>query len=312
MKKLICCLLYGGLILVLTSGLSAQIKDDVSKSFKVNPGGELVIKADLGSIDVKTHSKNSVDVDIRFRRKSRSRRDIEELLEDFDLEMNQNGNDVTIRFERIHDDWDFWNSVGKYLQVKFLITVPTKYDLDLGTRGGSISVDDLEGKVFCKTSGGSLEFGNIKGDIDGNTSGGSINVDGCEGSADVHTSGGSIEIGHVKGNVKARTSGGGIHVDEVMGIIDAVTSGGSVSARITQQPKADCQLRTSGGGITVAMTRDVKVDVDASTSGGRVYTDFPVMVRGELSKRSLRASINGGGPEIYLRTSGGSIHIEEL
>jgi DUF4097 and DUF4098 domain-containing protein YvlB len=116
----------------------------------------------------------------------------------------------------------------------------------------------------------------------------------------------------VKGNVVARTSGGGIHVDDVMGSIDARTSGGSVTARISRQPEDDCRLTTSGGSVTVSLAKDIRVDVDASTSGGRVSTDFPVTLRGEISKRSLRAKINGGGPELYLRTSGGSIHIREM
>jgi len=56
----------------------------------------------------------------------------------------------------------------------------------------------------------------------------------------------------------------------------------------------------------------VKLNLDAKTSGGRVHTDFPVTVRGEISRRMLKAELNGGGPELYLRTSGGSIHIREL
>ena len=54
------------------------------------------------------------------------------------------------------------------------------------------------------------------------------------------------------------------------------------------------------------------VYVNAGTSGGRVRTEFPVTIRGEISKRKLQAKINGGGPELYLRTSGGSIYLNEL
>ena len=100
-------------------------------------------------------------------------------------------------------------------------------------------------------------------------------------------------------------------MNEVMGKIRADTSGGSVKAYISQQPKGDCQLKTSGGSITVYLAEDVAVNVDAGTSGGSIHTDFPVTIQGKISKRELKAQINGGGPELYLHTSGGSIYIKK-
>jgi hypothetical protein len=49
--------------------------------------------------------------------------------------------------------------------------------------------------------------------------------------------------------------------------------------------------------------------VDAKTSGGKVVTEFPVIVQGELKKSVLVGKINGGGPELLLRTSGGNIKL---
>jgi DUF4097 and DUF4098 domain-containing protein YvlB len=96
-----------------------------------------------------------------------------------------------------------------------------------------------------------------------------------------------------------------------MGKIQADTSGGSVKAYISQQPKGDCRLKTSGGSITVYLAEDVAVNVDAETSGGSIHTDFPVTLQGKISKKELKAQINGGGPELYLYTSGGSIYIKK-
>jgi hypothetical protein len=53
------------------------------------------------------------------------------------------------------------------------------------------------------------------------------------------------------------------------------------------------------------------LDVNAKTSGGRVHTDFPVSISGEINKSSMRGRMNGGGPELYLRTSGGSIYLKK-
>jgi len=51
--------------------------------------------------------------------------------------------------------------------------------------------------------------------------------------------------------------------------------------------------------------------VEAGTSGGRIHTDFPVTLKGKIDPRKLQATINGGGPLLYLHTSGGSIYLKK-
>jgi hypothetical protein len=298
-------------ILLTAMPLLGGVDGDIKKSFNVREGGLLTVESDIGSIDVQPGTGSKVNVEIRFETKKGSKKKIQSILDDFDVTFDHSGDDVSVSLEYPRGLRNLWDNVGRYLRVRFYITVPKKYNVDLSTSGGSIKVDDLTGEVISRTSGGSLTFGQIQGPVNGKTSGGSINLEKCEGKVDVRTSGGSITIGEVKGNVTAHTSGGGIKVEEVMGTIDASTSGGSVTARISKQPKSDCRLKTSGGGITVYLNEDVGMNVDARTSGGGVKTDFPVTIKGEIRKNALQAKINGGGPELYLRTSGGSIYLKE-
>jgi len=51
------------------------------------------------------------------------------------------------------------------------------------------------------------------------------------------------------------------------------------------------------------------VNVDASTSVGGVSSDLAI--DGRVTKSSIRGTINGGGPDLYLRSSAGSIRIRE-
>ena len=319
------------LLLILNSlPLYASYRDTIEKSFKVREGGTLTIESDLGSIEVITHKENQVDIEIIREINVSSDREAERILDDLDISFDNRGDDVYIRaeFKRNRDRW--FRNGNRRLRLEFNVIVPEIYNVDLQTSGGSISVDDLEGYVNAKTSGGSLKFGDIKGPVKGTTSGGSIQLTGSEGDSKLNTSGGGITIGDVNGDIEAttsggsiridraegkviaNTSGGGIQVDEVMGDIDAHTSGGSISAYISEQPRGDCSLTTSGGGIIVKLAEDVKAYLDAKTSGGGVQTDFPVTVRGKIKKNELQAAINGGGPRLYLRTSGGSIHIREM
>ncbi|MBN2105103.1 DUF4097 family beta strand repeat protein [bacterium] len=285
-------------------------EERIEKSFQVNAGGTLDVNAEFGSIEIIPQKKNEVNVLIVFKTRTGSSERLKESIRDLDIQIKQSGNDVNVvlQKERTSILGNWW----KKYQVNFEISVPKQYHVKLRTSGGSIAVGDLEGNVWSRTSGGSLKFGGITGEVDGKTSGGSIRLEKCKGPVDVSTSGGSIHIGEVMGEVEAHTSGGGITVDEVQGTVRAHTSGGSVKTKITKQPASDCELRTSGGSIHVTLAENIHVNVDAKTSGGKVYTDFPVTVKGNISGHSLNAQINGGGPMIYLRTSGGGISIEKI
>jgi len=327
MKSILCMLT--SLVFVATAAF-ADIEDTVEKSFKVGDNGHLVVDTRMGSIEVQAIGSGDIKVTVYRKFDTDSKNQMEKILDNLEMDFRQTGNDVFVTVQYQKDADTFFGFGHSRLQLRFVVQVPKVYNVDLKTSGGSISISDLQGKADSRTSGGSLTFGQIQGPVNGKTSGGSITLQGCTGNADVHTSGGSIHIGEVdgpvnattsggsitiekvKGSVLAETSGGGITVEEVMGNINASTSGGSVRATITKQPTSSCDLSTSGGSITVKLAADIKVNVDAGTSGGRVVTDFPVTVQGELKKTQLRGAINGGGPDLILHTSGGSIYINKL
>ncbi|WP_100644141.1 DUF4097 family beta strand repeat-containing protein [Alteromonas facilis] len=193
----------------------------------------------------------------------------------------RNADELDVRFEQTSNgisvygerESSGWGWNGSQIRARFTIVVPESFNIDVNTAGGSIKVEDLVGNVDAKTSGGSISLGDIKGDID------------------VHTSGGSIRVDSVYGDIQAHTSGGSINVD------------------FKQQITQDAKLTTSGGSITAYLPEDIQIDLSASTSGGSVRSEFDV--DGKVTKRSIRGEINGGGPELTLRTSGGSVKIHK-
>jgi len=318
-------------LLFMSSGSShSQIEDRVTRLFQVNPGGQLTFRADLGSIELQATDTDTLKVEVIRKVYTQDREEADKILGNLELTCTQRGNDVSMDIALKKAWFSFAGQRKQRLQLLCLVTVPRKFNVDLRTSGGSVSVDDIEGRVSSKTSGGSLHFGSIKGPVRGATSGGSITLAGCVGTADLRTSGGSISIGEVdgkviantsggsiqidrvRGSVTAKTSGGSITVEEVTGKIEAKTSAGTVTARISGQPKADSQLSTSGGSIIVYLADNIAVDVDAKTSGGRVKAELPVTAQEKAVKNELKAKINGGGPKLLLHTSGGSIYLRRL
>ena len=318
---------------VLFAGMAVADAADnnIKRSFQVVPGGRLTVDSDRGLIEVRTADRDQVDVKIERKVRRIGKWSVEEVLEDFPITFDHSDDGVTIRAKYDGGLLRRWNWERNRLQIKFLITVPQRYNVDLKTAGAGISVGDLEGEVRGQTSGGSLRLGNIEGPVWGRTSGGSIKLEGTQGDADVKTSGGRITIGSVAGAVEAKTSGGSISIDkatggvnaktsggsitveEVMGGINAKTSGGSIKAYISRQPEGDCSLETSGGSVTAYLVEDIGIDVEARTSGGSVSTDVPIttVVQGKVRKNRLQGAINGGGPLLKLRTSGGSIRLRK-
>ncbi|MDX1701858.1 MAG: DUF4097 family beta strand repeat-containing protein [Melioribacteraceae bacterium] len=304
------------LSIFLLSTLSASIEKTEKKSFNVKYGGDLLLDTDIGSIKINTHSSETIDVKIYLKAKTNDEEKAEKIFNAFEIVYDQSGPDLSITAEfKGSSSWFsdlFGGSKWNKLNVRFLVTVPEKYNVDLKTSGGGITVDDLNGLVDAKTSGGGLTFGNISGDINGKTSGGGIVVGECSGDVNVKTSGGGIKIDKCEGSVKASTSGGGITVNEVYGPINASTSGGSVYASIHEQFSEDCSLTTSGGGVTVKIKENINAFLDAKTSGGSVSSEIPVNFTGKTRSSSLKGDINSGGPKLYLRSSGGSIKVEAL
>ena len=307
------------LIAFAATSVFAAAGEPVHRTFNVAPGGTLTIDADVGDIQVTPGGGNTVTVDVTQR--SRTNRFM-------DVTAEQQGNDVIVRGK--FEGGQRWFNRNFNGDAKFVVSVPSRYNVDLSTSGGDIGVGDLQGQARAKTSGGGIKLGAIEGPVNAHTSGGDISVGGARGAADLYTSGGGIDIGDVGGNLQAKTSGGsvevrraggdvfirssggGIEIGDAAGTVNAETSGGSIRARLSSQPRNDSRLSTSGGGITISLAPNFSLDVDAHTSGGDVETDVPVTLLGHQRESALEGKINGGGPKLVLRSSGGDIRIRKL
>ena len=324
MKRIRSAALAAVLGLVSISAAHAAIESPIHRNFNVRPGGTIIIDADIGDIKVTSGSTNA-SIDVVRVAKTFSRSHAEELFKDFDVTFSQEGNDVHVRSRYNHPtSWFHWNMD---FDVHYVVRIPSQYNVDLTTSGGDITVSDLAGQVRVKTSGGDISLGRIGGVVDAHTSGGDVSMAGSHASAmlstsggdikvgdaggllSVKTSGGSIDIRRAEADLKAHTSGGSIDIGDAGGSIDASSSGGSIRARLSRQPHADSKLSTSGGGITVSVAPNMALDIDAHTSGGDVASDVPVTILGKQNDSSLNGKMNGGGPKLVLRSSGGDIRI---
>jgi hypothetical protein len=246
-------------LLLMAGGLQAKT---INKEFNVANGGLLKIETDVGAIDIGTHTKETVLIEVEISGENE---------DDMTVILKNSGDNVSIKgdFDRSGFGWG-----NNHIRVTYKVTLPETYNIDLNTSGGSIEIENLTGKVEAYTSGGSITLEDLQGDV----------------------------------NIK--TSGGSLDLDNIIGRINAKTSGGSIKLKLPKNPTKDSKLKTSGGSITAYLAKDVAVNLTAKTSGGRVSSEFAV--KGDISKRKIEGTINGGGPELVLKTSGGSVRVKEI
>ena len=310
MKKLIPLLTLGAL-LAAPAMLQAKITRTVEKSFTVQPGGTLKVQTAGGDIKVLTGSGNEVKVTAIQRIRASSEAEADELLKDLDLTIEQHADNVTAiaKYGKQRSGWHIGN--WPPVSVSFTVVVPSRYHVDLNTSGGDISLESINGRARLRTSGGDLKLDRVEGEVDGGTSGGDIALH--EGTANVKlsTSGGDIHVDRAGGEAELSTSGGDIIINSVLGRLTASTSGGDIKASIEGALKGDCKLTTSGGEVVVSVDKNAAFDLKAQTSGGDVdAAGITISIdKGGLRKSSLAGKVNGGGPQLYLGSSGGDIRI---
>ena len=139
------------------------------------------------------------------------------------------------------------------------------------------------------------------------------------------TSPGSVTVRGVEGDLEVRTNAGSITFIDVSGSVVAHSTNGSVNATV-QHVTADRPMAfTSYKGIVdVTLPRTLKANLILQSTRGDVFTDFDVQKhsRGVFSgeapaaggargtaDRQIVAPINGGGPDVELRSYAASIYL---
>ena len=227
----------------------------------VREGGKLILRADMGSVEITPGSGNQLEGHAVVRVYTGSEEKARRVFDAYHLSAHSiEGGGVYVSAEftgsRHHD-----GSMG----AEFDIKIPAHFNLDVETKGGDINLEGpLQGEARLTTAGGDIHGADISGPIRVETAGGSIGLGNLGARAEVRTAGGSIHMGNVRGDATIETSGGTIDVGQVDGALRAETAGGDVViAGATGQVNAE----TAGGQIEVGPTGG---SVRAQTAGGSI------------------------------------------
>jgi DUF4097 and DUF4098 domain-containing protein YvlB len=140
---------------------------------------------------------------------------------------------------------------------------------------------------------------------------GNIVVNGVDGEIDVNDVNGSVTLINISGNAVAHALNGKVLV---------------TFNRVNGKPMAFSSLN---GDIDVTFPADLKANVSFSSDRGDVYSDFDVQMQARAPQqvvedgrsqggryrvkvdKSVRGTINGGGPEMQFKNFNGSIYVRK-
>ena len=273
-------------------------EDTIVKSFSVDPKGTLKVDVSDGDVELATWDKNEVKVVVK-------RNGTEGDFENQRLSFENTKNSVTIKLENTKKLFNF----GKNASIIFYISVPKQFYPDIKTSGGDITINGIFSDSKLVTSGGDICIFKSTGNQDVKTSGGDIKISSNKGNINAVTSGGDVVFKEINGDVNITTSGGDIVMIEMKGSIIASTSGGDIKAEILEENKG-VSLSTSGGDIDLKFFNAIKADLDCKTSSGDVSLDTKLIFEGTIKSSSIIGKLNGGGPQIKAKTSGGDITLK--
>ncbi len=186
----------------------------------------------------------------------------------------------------------------------------------LETNGGDIVLGEVVGALRAFTGGGGIQIDQAGAGVYAGTNGGPIAILKALGMVVAQSTAGPIDIGSAPA-VECQSGGGAIRLSNASGAMRALTGRGSVIADVLPGSRLeDSFLFTGAGDISVLLPSDMGVTVDAEMTGTQmrdaIVSDYPGLrtVPGRSSV-TARGAINGGGPTLRLRASGGRIQIRK-
>lgn len=163
----------GAALLLLSSALSADVKETEEMSFDVNSGARISLENINGDIRISGGPGETVKV------VARKKAGEQEYLDDLKILVEADNDYVRIetRHPKSEGSWFKWgkDSSGS---VSYELTVPSDVNLDvIETVNGDVEIDSVSGKVKSSTVNGSLNVSGLESDVDLETVNGSIEAD---------------------------------------------------------------------------------------------------------------------------------------
>ncbi|MEW6455886.1 MAG: DUF4097 family beta strand repeat-containing protein [Acidobacteriota bacterium] len=72
------------------------------------------------------------------------------------------------------------------------------------------------------------------------------------------------------------------------------------------------QIFYTSGDVSINLPSDSQFNLNTRTSSGSIDTDFPLTVKGRISKKSIQGSVGSSNSNLLCTTTSGNIRVRKL
>lgn len=298
-------ILFAGALLLVASVTAAQAQ--TTREFAASDGGTLVLDLQAGgSVEI---TGGGAGITVSYSISGRS-------ADNCRVKFKESGDRLTISTDYVERQRSNSSS------IRFDIQVPSRFNVELDSMGGSLSIDGVDGEFKGKTMGGPLTLHDVRGEASLTTMGGEISLTDSELDGKLKTMGGEVLFENVIGDVKGSSMGGNVRYKNVqrrdgdLGSPDRLsdsaetttdtvqisTMGGAIE--IEDAPEG-ASLHTMGGDIRVT---DALRFVRAKTMGGDILIEsVDGWVKATTMAGDVDVTVTGSGGDVELTSMSGDI-----
>lgn len=260
------------LMLTATVLASAFQSREFRKTADFQPGGQLTIKTDLGSVKLTSWDQNQVEIYARIEpQKDTSAEYAARAVAAAKIEVTGDSHSLTIRsdFEDIPEE-----NYGRRLpNIHYEIRAPRQLNLNLNADRCKVDAAGFTGKIKFNTDRTTVSASDLSGDIE------------------VHMDRGNARLTGLQGKLLVQT-------DRTESKIEAIRIEGDSHLNID---RGECELRVPDGQGLALKARNGRRET--------FQTDFAVATS-TFDKERIEGTINGGGPQLTVNADRGTVRLK--
>jgi DUF4097 and DUF4098 domain-containing protein YvlB len=292
-------------VIILLGAVSQVQAEEYSKSYAVSGRPTVHVHVDDSRVRVVTSDTRQVDFNVKREGTSGL-----ELGRGLKINSQQDGDHVELSV--VHQPGIAIMSTDRHLMTE--VHMPRDADLQIETRDGSVDLAAVNGSVTIHSTDGAINASQLTGKIEIQSVDGAIVTDSLKGDVHLHSTDGAITVTHFDGQCDVTSTDGALRAEGRFDSLRLVSTDGSVVARVAEGSRMTSawSIRTVDGSVNVLLPQSFQANINASTRDGHIKLALPVTVQGEISQSRVQGTLNGGGPELTLKSTDGSIRLGSL
>ena len=231
--------------------LTARATEEWTRTYPLNPGGEVRIVNTNGRIDVEGVDGSTVEVRAERIARGATEAAARELLPRIVIKEDSKPDRVSLETERMSGIM-----IGVAFEVRYHVRAPKSAAINVTNTNGAVLLTSLSGKVIAHTTNGGVTGRNLTGGLDARSTNGGVSIDlaavGPE-RISLRTTNGGVTLSlpeTAKADLSASCTNGGINVSALDGLEVSDKSRRHLEGRLNGGG-TPIEVETTNGGIRV-------------------------------------------------------------